>query len=440
MIRRTALSTVFLAFGVAVPASGQAPLSLDQAVERALARNPGTGVVAAAEREAGHRVTQARSGYLPRVDLVESWQRGNQPVFVFSSLLSQRLFTEANFAIASLNHPAAIDNFKTAVALEQPIFNGTTRGSLAAAETARELAATTRTAVDQQLASAAVGAYARVLVAAAAVRSATEAGVRATADRELAGNRRDAGLATDADVLQLDVHVSRTREQQIRAAADERVARAQLNQVMGEPLDAMFILDPAAALAGIALTDPAALENEAVQSRPDLKIATLQERFAAAAVTSARAAFLPQVSVQAGWEANGGSWDSRASSWVVGAVARINLFHGFADKARLAEAREQVTRRALETEQAVTATRLEVRTAIARLEAARASEAVSRAAVAQAQESRRIIRDRYEAGLSDVTSLLRANETLVQAEAQQVSAQAEVLTETAALARALGRR
>ena len=29
------------------------------------------------------------------------------------------------------------------------------------------------------------------------------------------------------------------------------------------------------------------------------------------------------------------------SSWVVGATARINLFHGFADKARLAEAREQ---------------------------------------------------------------------------------------------------
>lgn len=423
-----------------MPASGQAPLSLDQAVERALARNPGVGVVAAAEREAAHRVTQARAGYLPRVDLVESWQRGNQPVFVFGSLLSQRLFTEANFAVASLNHPAPTDNFKTAVAIEQPIFNGATRGSLAAAEAARELAAATRTAVDHELASAAVAAYARVLVAAAAVKSAAEAGARAAADRELAGNRRDAGLATDADVLQLDVHVSRTREEQIRASADERIARAQLNQLMGEPLDAIFTLDPSAALAGIAVTDGAALENEAVQSRPDLKIATLQERFAAAAVTSARAAFLPQVSVQAGWEANGGTWDSRASSWIVGAVARINLFQGFANKARLAEAREQVTRRALETEQAITATRLEVRTAIARLEAARASETVSRAAVAQAQESRRIIRDRYEAGLTDVTSLLRANETLVQAETQQVSAQAEVLTETAALARALGRR
>jgi outer membrane protein TolC len=99
-----------------------------------------------------------------------------------------------------------------------------------------------------------------------------------------------------------------------------------------------------------------------------------------------------------------------------------------------------VARRALETEQAVTAARLEVRTAVARLEAARASEAVGRAAVAQAQESRRIIRDRYEAGLADVTTLLRAAEALVQAEAQLVAAQADVLTGTAALARALGRR
>ena len=63
-----------------------------------------------------------------------------------------------------------------------------------------------------------------------------------------------------------------------------------------------------------------------------------------------------------------------------------------------------------------------------------------RAAVEQARESRRIIRDRYEAGLTDVTSLLRAAEAVVEAETQEVAAQVAVLTETAALERALGRR
>ena len=71
---------------VALPASAQSPLSLSEAIARAKARNPDAGSAAAAEREAAERVTQARGGYFPKVDVAESWQRGNNPVFVFSSL------------------------------------------------------------------------------------------------------------------------------------------------------------------------------------------------------------------------------------------------------------------------------------------------------------------------------------------------------------------
>jgi outer membrane protein TolC len=279
-----------------------------------------------------------------------------------------------------------------------------------------------------------------VLLAAAARQSVEAAVETARADRERAGNRRDAGLVTDADVLQLEVYVSRAREQQIRAASDERIARAQLNQLMGEPLDATFALDPVATVAAIDPGNAAALEAEAIENRPDVKLATLQAQLASATVQAARAVFLPQVSAQAGWEFNGGAWNARASSWIVGAGARINVFRGFADNARLAEAREQVTRRALERRKAETSARLDVLMAIARVDAAHASEAVGRAAVEQSRESRRIIRDRYEAGLTDVGSLLRAVEAVVQAETQQTAAQVAVLTETAALQRALGRR
>jgi outer membrane protein len=279
-----------------------------------------------------------------------------------------------------------------------------------------------------------------VLAAAGAHRSADAAVATARADRELAGNRRDAGLVTDADVLQIDVHVSRTREQQILALSDERIARAQLNQVMGEPLGQAFLLEPAPAVATIDITDLSELEAEAIRNRPDVTLAALQAQLARASQTSARAAFLPQVSAQGGWELNGGGWNNRASSWTVGAVAQLNVFHGFADKARLAEAVDQVTRRAHERDKAETAARLDVHVAVARLDAARASEAVGRDAVRQAHESRRIIRDRYEAGLTDVTSLLRSAEAVAQAEAQQVTAQVSVLTASAGLQRALGRR
>src|SRR6185312_6033813 len=131
-------------------------------------------------------------------------------------------------------------------------------------------------------------------------------------------------------------YVARSREQQIRFASDERIARMQLNQLMGEPLDQAFALDRPVAPLMIDTTDVSSLATEAVKNRPDVKLAALQEKLAGVARTSARAAFLPQVVAQAGWEINGGAWSTPASSWVVGAVARINVFHGFADTARLA--------------------------------------------------------------------------------------------------------
>jgi outer membrane protein TolC len=427
-------------FGLAKPAAAQSPLNLQDAIARARAQNPDAGSSALAEREAVQRVIQARAGYWPRVDVAEWWQRGNQPVFVFSSLLAQRQFTAADFALGALNHPDALDNFRSAVTVEQPLFDGVARANITVARIGYEMASATRQVVDRDLAASVTTAYGRVLAAAGARQSADAAVETARADREIAANRRDAGLTTDADVLQIDVHLSRTREEQIVAASDERIARARLNQLMGAPLGEAFLLEPAPAVTIIDATDLAELEAEAIKARPDVILANLHEQHARASQRAARAAFFPHVSAQGGWELNGGAWSSRASGWIVGAVARVNLFNGFSDKARLAEAADRVTRHALERDKAETAARLDVHVAVARLDAARASEAVGRDAVAQARESRRIIRDRYEAGLTDVASLLRSAEAVARAESQQVAAQVAVLTASADLQRALGRR
>ena len=415
--------TLLLLAAVAHPAAAQAPLTLADAIGRARAQNPDVAGTAAAGREAGQRVTQARAAaFLPRVDLTESWQRSDQPVFVFSSLLSQRRFTAANFAVDALNHPDAIDNFRTSIVAEQPLLDRTARAGRSAAGIAEEIADARGLQVAQDLAVGVTAAFGRVLTAIESRRSAAAALDTASADRELAANRRDAGLTTDADVLALDVFTARSREQQIRAAADERTARAELNQLMGEPLGSVFVLDPHAAAAGIETADLDALQSEALANSPAVKIAALEERLGASAIDTAHAVFLPSIAAQGGWEFNGGAWTDRLSSWMVGAFARVNLFRGFADKARLAEAREQLTRRSADRRKAEDAARLEVYTAAARLDAARAAEAVGRAAAAQARESRRIVRDRYESGLADVSALLRATESVVQAEAQQAGA------------------
>jgi len=431
---------LLVAIGVPSPAIGQTRLTLTEAIARARSNNLDVRAAAGAEREAGARVSEVRGSYLPKVDLVESWQRSDQPVFVFSSLLAQRQFTAANFAIDTLNHPQATNNFRTAVTLDQPIYSPSTAASLRTARLGHAIAGKQRVVLNQTLAVDVADAYGRVLVAMPAKQAAAAAVAAATADREIAGNRRDAGRATDADVLQVDVYLARVREQEIRADADERIARATLNELMGVSLDSNFELDVAPpSSAAVAPADVASLEAQALADRPELQIAALEEQMASAARDSARAAFLPQVSAQAGWEFNGAQWDSRASGWLVGAVARVNLFQGLADRARLTEATEQGKRRALEREKAQRAVRLQIRTALARLDEATARETAGRATVAQARESQRIIRDRYESGLADVVALLRAAEAVQEANARQTAAQVDVVLARATLDRALGK-
>ena len=421
------------------PSYAQPALSLAEAIRRARAHNPDAESAVAVEREAAQRVAQARSGFFPKVDVSESWQRGNQPVFVFSSVLAQRQFTPAGFALDALNHPDATNNFRAAIAVEQPLFDRTTSAQITSATIARSMAATARDVLNQDLAAEVTDVFGQVLAAAATVRSLAAAVETVRADRELARNRRDAGRTTDADVLQLDVSLARTLEYHLQATADERIARARLNQLMGAPLNEASVLELVPPAVALDLTNAAALEEEAVRSRPELALARYQERLAAAAVAAAHAAFLPQVSVHASGELNGDTWNSRASAWTVGAVARINLFRGFADKARVAEARAAAERRRIERAKAETMVRLDVQIAMARLETARASEAAGRAAADAARASHRIIRDRYESGLVDAAMLLRAVEAVEQADARQITALVNVMTATATLQRATGR-
>ena len=229
-----------VAWATTASAQTGTPLSLSDAIARAKANHPDAAAAAATERAAVRTATEARAGYLPTVDLIESWQRGNQPVFVFSSLLAQRQFTAANFAIDALNHPDAVNNFRTGITVDQPIYSGALRAATKSASVGVKLAAAQRQQVGQQLAAAVTDAYGRVLVAEGSRKAADAAMEAAQADRTLATNRRDAGAATESDVLQVELLVARAEQQRIQADADLRIARANLAALVGVPLDEPF--------------------------------------------------------------------------------------------------------------------------------------------------------------------------------------------------------
>lgn len=440
MIRR--LSRLVVALLTIGPSAvgAQAPLTLTDAIAAATSGNPDVRIAALAEAEAAERVTQARAGYLPRADVTEGWQRGTQPVFVFGSLLAQGRFTADDFALDALNRPDALDNFRAAVSVEQTLYDGgQTRARVSAARTGLALAASGRRRASHLLAVAATEAYGQVLVAEASVRAAEAALAAADADRERAIHRRDAGLVTDADVLAVEVHRAAVEEELVRARAAVRIGFAELNRVMGAPLDTVYALAPPVAPAPGPPLDVAALEAAALSGRPEAGDSRLREQLAAADVDAARASFRPRVVVQGAWETNGNSWTGRAGSWIVGAGVQWNLFRGLADRARVAEAEAATERRALEREQVLEALRVDVRRAVAELEAAQARQALAARIVAQAEERQRIVRDRYDQGLAESATLIQAAEQVGRAALQQVRARVDAQIATARLDRVIGR-
>jgi outer membrane protein len=74
-----------------------AAMSLNDAVHLALDKNKSIEASNAAKKGADTRIAEARSGRLPKVNYSESWARSDNPVFVFSSLLTQNQFGTQNF-------------------------------------------------------------------------------------------------------------------------------------------------------------------------------------------------------------------------------------------------------------------------------------------------------------------------------------------------------
>lgn len=420
-------------------AHAQSPLVLDDAIARALRQNPAMQAAAAATDEAAARARQAKAGWLPRVEFAEAWQKGNQPVFVFGSLLTQRRFTQDDFRLDALNHPDALANHRSSLTIEQTLFDGLrTPAAVRAAAIGEELAAIASQDVASSLRVGVTQAYGGVLMAAAQKRAADAAVESAHEDQRRIVQRRDAGMATEADVLALQVHVAAMRARAITAASQEAIARAQLNDAMGEPLDAAFTLTPVsdAVLEAPVIAD---LEAEALAARPEALRAGAMARLAQTTVTMARASSLPVAGLQGVIEQNGSAFRDRASSWTVGAVIRWTVFSGFSDRARLAEAKAAVARASAERARAEAQVRLDVRSAAAAVEAAVAREAVGRSAVAQARESQRITRDRFEAGLAGVNDLLRSANAVLEADLTHTSAAVDVFVSAAMLARARGK-
>jgi outer membrane protein len=398
----------------ALAQSNAAPLTLHDAANIALEKNPLRKAALADTKAASAGVREAQSFLMPHVTFSEQATRGNDPVYVFGSKLRQRRFTTDDFSLTKLNTPLPYGNFSTRFGGTWNLFDsfaswrGINRAKEMNIAASRQLERT-----DQEILFRVVQSYYGVLLAMKQLEVAEQSQRTAKSIMDRSQVRYDAGLLVESDLLSAKVRLASREQELIRVRNNLEFARAQLNTAMGVPV-AGTPYQPADALTerNLPVSSLPDLEQKALTTRPDLKRIEAQQSAQEISVAIAKSSFGPRLNAFAGWELDNPTFlaGGGGNNWLGGIELQIDLFQGGAKRAALSRERANTEKIAALKQAANDAVRLEVRQAYYDQDASRQQVEVAQTAITQAQESLRINQDRYDSGLLTITDLLGAEE------------------------------
>jgi len=393
-------------------AVAQAPtLTLRQAIDQALAKNPQAAIAHAGEQDAGASASLARTALLPQLNFTEDISRGNDPVYVFGERLRDRQFTQADFALNALNRPQPIGNFSTRLSGSWLAFDSfKTEKEIHRANLFRKSASSAATAANQQIVLQVVGAYQSVLYAQREVDVADHEEQTAQALLTEVDDHVKAGLAVESDRMAAEVNLAARKQELIGAHGDLELAWADLREAMGAPDLQVSQLNPIEPR----MFPASSLEEElaqAAKSRPDLAALGMAQQAQAESLGAARSNFGPRVSAYGNWEEDQASLSSSGgNTWVAGVQINLDILP-FGKRDQLARESAAKMRIDAQMAQSRSKVRLDVSRAHIQRETAGLSLQTAQAATDQSAESLRIVKNRYNAGLATITDLLRAEDT-----------------------------
>jgi outer membrane protein TolC len=280
-------------------------------------------------------------------------------------------------------------------------------------------------------------AYMDVLLARASRRVQQDAVRRAEATLEDTAARRKGGVALKEDVLRADVQLSESREALVVARQGEWSALARLNHTMGRnaawPLEVVD-LEVQPPLPG-SLAD--LLERAAAQ-RPEVALAQLAVVAAQEGRRAARAEFLPRIYVRAAVGHTDG--ENVITGWQEGAGLHVDipLYTGGRHRGELRSAEADIEAALGEAQSILDGISLQVNLAYRGVVAARERIDLSRTAVVQAEENRRLVRVRYRNGTATPTDIVDSEAAVTRSQQRFFSATYTYLEALARLTYAVG--
>jgi outer membrane protein len=435
---------------VCLPTSsfGQAPvrLSLDDAITRGFANSHRLAEARAREEGAKAAATSADLADKPIVGASAGYSRTNHVTeFSFPQLNGTRLVV----------YPDIPNNITSRVGFQWPIYtsgrvDALERAAIAEAEAAGADIETTRADLRLEI----VRAYWAAVTAREAERVLEESTARAEKQLADARQRFDVGLIPPNEVSSLEAQRSRERAQLIEATNIREGAIIDLRRLIGVPHDAVIELVDALDAGGStgssgstsSTGDVPVLVKQALDARPERKALFFRIGGAEARQQAALTATKPSLSLVGGFDYASPNrkifpvqrkWDE---SWDVSVNVNWNFFDSGRAKSQAAEAAAIVTatrERLAEFDSVVSA---DVRQRLLDLESSQAMVRAASDAVRSAADARRVVSDRFGAGVATSTDVLVAQVAQLEAELVRTRALAGVRLAEARLDRALGRQ
>lgn len=247
------------------------------------------------------------------------------------------------------------------------------------------------------------------------------------------------GLLAPVEIRRADAGVAQAEEALERARSGTALANANLNRLLGRPIDAPVAVEP---LAGLPPEpgDLASLTAEAVENRPEVRATQAKIAQGEAGEQLARAAGKPRINGDAAYALQNPSAFVPTSSWLVGLSATVPLFDSANTRADVRQAQEGVAQaraglRALEQGIA-----LEVQRQRLAYSGARERLRVADRELEASQEALRIRMVAFEADEAIPLEVEADRLSVTQAEGRRVQAIHDLWLAHARLRRALGRR
>jgi outer membrane protein TolC len=343
-------------------------------------------------------------------------------------------------------YPDVPNNYRTRLDLQWPIYNGGRSDALERAARAEASAAASDVAAAQaDLRLEVARAFWALVTARAAGAVLDRSLARAQANVNDVRQRLSAGLVPPNEVASAAAQESRQRMLLIETRNQSDQSSAELARLIGE--DVLQRIEPAADLEmePAAAASLPALVGDARSTRDERRAIERQIEAAEAQTAAAEGGRRPAISITGGIDyarpnphifPRADRWDD---SWDAGVLATWAFWDGGRSNAEAAQARtlaDAARQRLAEFDSVVT---LEIRQRLLDIDSGRAAVAAAEDAVKAAAEARRVVAERYTAGVAIQTDLLDADVVLLQAELDRTRAIASIRLAEARLSRALGR-